>query len=65
MEIYQSAEEILQPIVEELDEILKIKLKGITDPVKREEVFYDTICDRCSDIEETLREMLIELCNPK
>jgi hypothetical protein len=61
--VYQSVEEILQPIVEELEELLKARLKGVYDAKKRGQIFSDTICDRCSDIEETLREMLTEYDN--
>lgn len=58
--VYQSIEDILQPIVEELEELLEAKLRGVTDPDEHSDIFNDTICDRCSDIEETLREMLAE-----
>ena len=56
----ESIEEVLRPVVIDLEKVLISRLRGIKDPVRRSDIFTQVISDRCSDIEELLREMLTE-----
>jgi hypothetical protein len=63
MEVLQSMDDMLAPIIEELAERLVARQEGLEEH-RRVEIFEEVICDALGDIEGVLRAALTEF-NPE